>query len=216
MTIQTATDGIRYRAAANVLMWVCAASLTLAGCDSSVGRPSEQPLSRATSAAAAPLSTSPASRRSETTFRSPTTYTSAQGVDADVSSDGKAFTIRFAAMEAKVEAGNSASPVATHVFPFVVPVDGGGDGVKISFAASGYAFTTAGASGYAVVSVNGQTSTMRFPSGTDQEFVQQLEFEAGPSSECLVTLVVLVDRGSADAAYVNFSSLDAEIVTRTT
>jgi hypothetical protein len=95
-----------------------------------------------------------------------------------------------------------------------LPVDGGDNGVKTSFGASGYALTTGGATGYAVFSVNGQTSIMHFPAGTDQEFVQRLEFEAGPTSECRVSLFILVERRSADAAYLNISAVDAEILPR--
>lgn len=215
MITRSATDADRYHAATNLLVWLCAMTLALTGCDGSDGQPLDRPSSRHTAAAALP-SSSPAGGRSEATFRSLTTYASAGGVGSDLATDGRAFTVRFSDMVAKVESGESPSPAATRVFSFIVPVDGGGNGVKISFAASGYAFTTGGASGYAVLSVNGQTSTMHFSPGTDQEFVQQLEFDAGPTPECYVSVLILVERGSADTAYLNIASFDAEILPRRT
>ncbi len=218
-------DGRRGAVALHAAVWVCVVALAMAGCDGSGGDPSGQssspgPVSSAASpgpaASAVSLSPSPAGGLSKATFRSQPTYASAKGFDIGVSPDKRAFTVRFSDMAVEVDDGKSPAPVAARVFSLVLPVDGGHDGVKISFAASGYALTTGGASGYAVLSVNGKTSVMNFPSGTDQEFVQQLEFEEGPTSECRISVVILVERGAGNAAHLNVSAIDAEILPRAT
>jgi hypothetical protein len=154
---------------------------------------------------------------SAATFRSRPPASGDDGFDISISDDGQAFTLRFAEIQAEVDAGKSPDLVTARVFSAVLPVDGGDNGVDISLAASGFALATEGANGYVVLSVNGQTSVEHFPPGTDQEFVQQLSFEAGPTCECHLTVVAVVQRDPNfpdAAATLRPSTVDAEIKPR--
>jgi hypothetical protein len=135
------------------------------------------------------------------------------GFDLSISDDGQAFTLTFAEIQADV-AGNSPDLAAARVFSAVLPVDGGDNGVEISFTTQGFAIATEGANAYAALSVNGQASIQHFPAGTDESFVQQLSFKGGPTSQCHLAVVAVVQRDPAypDAvATVRPSSVDAEI-----
>jgi hypothetical protein len=117
-------------------------------------------------------------RSREMGFRSRPAASGDDGFDISISDDGLAFTLRFAEIQAEVDATKSPDLVAARVFSAVLPLDGGDTGANVSFTTSGFAFATEGASGYAVLSVNGVTSVDQFPAGTDQEFVKQLRFES--------------------------------------
>ena len=150
-------------------------------------------------------------------FRSRPPASGDDGFDISISDDGLAFTLRFAEIQAEVDAGKSSDPVAARVFSAILPLDGGDNSADISFAASGFAFATEGASGYAVLSVNGKASVEHFPAGTDQEFVQQLRLEAGATCECHLTVVAIVQRDAAfpdAAATIRPGTVDAEIQSR--
>jgi len=154
---------------------------------------------------------------SQATFGQQPTYASTDTFDISVSEDKRAFTLRFSDMAAAVDAGKSSVPVATRTFSLVLPLESAPDAVQISFAVSGFAFASEAANGYAVFSVNGQTSVVHFPAGTDQEFVQELAFEAEPTAECRISLFLLVEREFADslaAATVSTTSIDAEVLPR--
>jgi uncharacterized protein YegP (UPF0339 family) len=151
---------------------------------------------------------------SEAKFRSRPQASGDDGFTIDISEDGQALTLSFAEIQVEVDAGKSPEMVAARVFSLVLPMDGAGNDVDISFVTSGYAFVSEGASGYAVLSVNGKTSVEWFPPGTDQDFVQELRLEAGPTCECQLSVVVLVQRdpASPDAvATIRPSTVDAEI-----
>jgi uncharacterized protein YegP (UPF0339 family) len=131
-----------------------------------------------------------------------------------VSDDGQVFTLTFSDVQAIADPSKSPAPVAARLFSLVLPVDGGGNGLGISFAASGFAFTSEGASGYAVLSVNGQTSVEQFPPGTEREFVQELKFEAGSTCECGLAVSVIAERDAANpdaVANLTVTSVDAQI-----
>src|ERR1051326_4476065 len=96
------------------------------------------------------------------TFGSGWTGSGDNGFDVSISGDSLAFTIRFAEIEAKVDAGTSDDIVAARVFSAVMPLEGDGDEVSIAFTASVFAFTSEGATGYALLSVNGQTAIQQF------------------------------------------------------
>lgn len=150
-------------------------------------------------------------------FRSKPAASGDDGFDIGISDDGLVFTLRFAEIQAEVDAGKSPDLVAARVFSAVLPLDGGDNGADISFSTGGFAFATEGASCYAVLSVNGKTNVEHFPAGTDQEFAQQLRFETGPTCECHLTVVAVVQRDPAfpDAvATLRPSSVDAEIQPR--
>jgi hypothetical protein len=156
-------------------------------------------------------------RSREMGFRSRPAASGDDGFDISISDDGLAFTLRFAEIQAEVDATKSPDLVAARVFSAVLPLDGGDTGANVSFTTSGFAFATEGASGYAVLSVNGVTSVEQFPAGTDQEFVQQLRFEAGPTCQCQLSVVAVVQRDPTfpDAvATLRPSSVDAEIQPR--
>lgn len=151
------------------------------------------------------------------TFRSRPAASGDDGFDISISDDGQAFTLRFAEIQADVDAGKSPDMVAARVFSAVLPVDGGDNGVDISFTTSGFAIASEGASGYAVLSVNGKASVEHFPAGTEKEFMQQLRFEAGPTSECHLAVVAVVQRDASfpeAVATVRPSTVDAEIKPR--
>jgi hypothetical protein len=147
-------------------------------------------------------------------FGSGATGSGDDGFDLSISDDGQAFTLTFAEIQAEVGGGKSPDMVAARVFSAVLPVDGGDNGVDISFTTQGFAIATEGANAYAVLSVNGQTSVQHFPAGTDQSFMQQLSFKGGPTSQCHLAVVAVVQRDPAHpdaAATLRPSSVDAEI-----
>jgi hypothetical protein len=137
--------------------------------------------------------------------------------DIGISDDGQVFTLRFAGMQAVVDAGKASDLTAARVFSAVLRLDGADTGVDISFATAGSAFATEGASGTAILSVNGQTAVRQFQAGTDEEFAQQLRFQAGPTAACHLSLVALVQRDPAHpeaSATLLLSTVDAAIQPR--
>jgi uncharacterized protein YegP (UPF0339 family) len=148
-------------------------------------------------------------------FRPAPTYASGgDDFQLSVSEDGQVFTLTFAGVQAVLPSGASPAPVAARLFSLVLPVDGGGNGVDISFRASGFALTTEGTSAYAVLSVNGDTSVEQFPSEGERDFVQELRLQAGPTCECGLAVSVLVERDAAHpeaAAHLNVLAVDAQI-----
>ncbi|MEJ3749779.1 hypothetical protein WEI85_41795 [Actinomycetes bacterium KLBMP 9797] len=154
---------------------------------------------------------------SQATFGQKPTYASTESFDISVSEDQRAFTLTFSDMQTVVDAGKSSAPVATRTFSLVLPLESGYEAVQIAFAVSGFALASQGADGYAVLSVNGQTSVVHFPPETDQEFVQELVFEAAPTVECRISLFLLAEREFANslaAATVSATSIDAEVLPR--
>ena len=75
-----------------------------------------------------------------------------------------------------------------------MPLEGDGDEVSIAFATSGYAFASEGATGYALLSINGQTAVQQFAAGTDNDFVQPLTVTAGPGSLLHLVVVAVAQR----------------------
>jgi len=148
-------------------------------------------------------------------FRPAQTFASGDGdFTLSVAPDGQVFTLLFSDIQAIVDPSESPTPVAARLFSLVLPVDGGTNGLDITFAASGYAFTSKGARGYTVLSVNGQTSVEQFPPGTDREFIQELKFKAGPTCEFGLAVSVVAERDAAHpqaAANLTISSVDAQI-----
>ena len=131
-----------------------------------------------------------------------------------ISGDGLAFTLTFAEMEANVGAGKSDDLFAARVFSAVVPLEGDGDEVSIAFTASVYAFASEGATGYVLLSVNGQIAVQHFAAGTDDDFVQPLTVTAGPGSPLHLVVVAVAQRDPAypdAAAAVRPVSIDAEL-----
>ncbi|HET8658460.1 MAG TPA: hypothetical protein VFM55_05615 [Micromonosporaceae bacterium] len=154
---------------------------------------------------------------SQATFGQQPTYASTDDFDIAVSEDKRAFTLTFTNMLAAVDAGTLPEPVATRTFSFVMPLESAPDTVQISFVVSGFALASKAANGYAVLSVNGRTGVLEFPSGTEQEFVLELELEAEPTSECRISLFLLAERELADplaGATVSALNIDADVLPR--
>jgi hypothetical protein len=87
--------------------------------------------------------------------------------------------------------------------------------LDVSFAVSGYALTIEGTSGYLVFSVNGDARVERVRPGTDGEFVHQFKLGGLRTSECRLSVFLLVEHDSAVAdggGYLNVASIDAEIL----
>ena len=135
------------------------------------------------------------------------------GFDLAVSGDGQAITLTFAEIEADVDAGKSPELFAARVFSAVLPIDGDG-AVDIAFRAQGFAAASKGATAYAVLSVNGQSTVLQFSGDTDESFLQQLIVANGPASPCHLVVVAVVERDPAypdAAATLRPSTVDAEI-----
>ena len=148
------------------------------------------------------------------TFGSGWTGSGDNGFEVSISGDALAFTITFAEIEANVDAGKSDDLFVARVFSAVMPLEGDGDEVSIAFRASVYAFTSEGGTGYALLSVNGQTAVQQFAAETNDDFVEPLTVTAGPGSLLHLVLVAVAQRDPASpdaAAAIRPVSIDAEI-----
>lgn len=129
------------------------------------------------------------------------------------SPDKKAFTITFSGLQLGQNGGELPTPVVTRVFSIVLPVSGGEKGVEIPFHFQGSSLVEEGASGYAVFSVNGQTSTVNFGPGPDKSFLQTLVFKAAAASDLRVTILLGLERDAKHpgaSASLMVSSVDSE------
>lgn len=131
------------------------------------------------------------------TFGSGWTGSGDNGFHLSISGDGLAFTLTFAEIEANVDPGKSDDLFVARVFSAVLPLEGDGGEVDIAFAASYYAFASEGATGYALLSVNGQTAVQQFAAGADKDFVQPITVTAGPESPCHLVVVAVAQRDPA-------------------
>jgi hypothetical protein len=148
------------------------------------------------------------------TFGSGWTGSGDNGFRVSISGDDLAFTITFAEIEANVDAGKSDDLFVARVFSAVMPLEGDGGEVSIAFTASVYAFASEGGTGYALLSVNGQTAVQQFAAETDDDFVLPLTVTAGPGSLLHLVVVAVAQRDPAypdAAAAVRPVSIDAEI-----
>ena len=151
----------------------------------------------------------------EVRFRSRPAASGDDGFTISISEDGQAFTLVFSGLQAEVNA--TTSPAVARVFSLVLPVDGADSGTDISFATSGFAFAEEGTSGTAVLSVNGQTSVERILAGADQEFVQQLKVQGGPTAALQLVVVLVAERDGdhpEGTANLSATSVDGEIQPR--
>jgi uncharacterized protein len=134
----------------------------------------------------------------------------------DVSDDGRALTLTFSAFELTIGASKSPAPSSTHVFSFVLPLEGeDNESVEIDFHVQGFVLTTEGATATVVLSVNGQTTSSDFPANSEESYLQSLKFTASsPPSECRLSVFLLVGRDSTNSdaeAFINTLSIDANI-----
>jgi len=126
---------------------------------------------------------------------------------SDVSSDGVALTTLFADMEVSTETGAVSN--GTRV---MMPLTGGAHNAVLTIYVSGYAFAR-DATARLKMTVNGQTVVRDFPTGTDDDFIQQVELPAVAGSQTQLSLALEVHQapGSDGGAYLNVSSIDANI-----
>jgi len=126
---------------------------------------------------------------------------------SDVSSDGVALTTLFADMEMSTE--KDAMSNGRHV---MMPLTGGAHNAVLTIYVSGYAFAR-DATARLKMTVNGQTVVRDFPTGTDDDFMQQVELPAVAGSQTQLSLALEVHQapGSDGGAYLNVSSIDANI-----
>jgi hypothetical protein len=134
----------------------------------------------------------------------------------DVSDDGRALTLTFSAFELTIGASKSPAPTSTHVFSFVLPLEGeDNESVEIDFHIQGFVLTTEGATATVVLSVNGQTTFADFPANSEESYLQSLKYTApSPPSECRLSVFLLVGRDSTNSdaeAFINTLAIDANI-----
>lgn len=160
------------------------------------------------------------------TFGDAPTFTSDGNCNFAVSDDKRAFDLACNAIEASVDGGKlpdsatqrsktkskASAPIATASYSFVLPV-ANGQSVKIPFVLSGFVLTTKGAKALLLFRANGADTLVAFPEGTDREFVKTINYRAKGVSEVRVTVFVLAERPSTDAAsaaFINVNKIDVE------
>jgi len=159
------------------------------------------------------------------TFGDAPTFTSDGNCNFALSDDKRAFDFACNSIEASVDGGklpdsaaqrsktkSKAAPIATATYSFALPV-ANGQSVKIPFILSGFVLTTKGAKASLLFRVNGADTLVAFPEGTDREFVRTINYRAKGVAEVRVTIFVLAERPSADAAsaaFINVNKVDVE------
>ena len=134
----------------------------------------------------------------------------------DVSDDGRALTLTFSAFELTIGGTKSPAPTSTHVFSFVLPLEGeDNESVEIDFHVQGFVLTTEGATATVVLNVNGQTTFADFAANSEESYLQSLKYTApSPPSECRLSVFLLVGRESTNSnaeAFLSASTIDANI-----
>jgi hypothetical protein len=135
--------------------------------------------------------------------------------DASIAPDGRALTVRFSDAEVSLADNRSASSTAKLTVPLALPLTHGAQAATIRVYASGYAFTE-GATARLSLSANGRQVVSNFSDGSDEEYVEELELPAIPSSAIHLSLILELHQlgGSTQQAdgYLNAASLDAELI----
>lgn len=149
----------------------------------------------------------------EATFGEAPTFSTDVGFSFALSPDKKAFTANFSGLEVVIE-GKSASPIATRVFSFSLPLSGAEPGQEIPFFVSGFAFSEKEATAHLVFSVNNQTTVTDFPANSKTDFVQELKYTAGDAADVRITVFLLADRdsNSDSGVHINVIAIDTDIV----
>ena len=139
-------------------------------------------------------------------------------VSADVSDDRRAITLSLPDFQVKTEAGGS--PVMeTRVFTLTLPVAGDGLLLEAEFTVDGFALTEPGATATLVISVNGQSTIIDFPGGTDRSFVQIVKLATEKPAECRLCVMLLLSRASdiaANAGFINVPTINVEMLPHAT
>jgi hypothetical protein len=149
----------------------------------------------------------------DATFGQAPTFNSDVEFALAVSDDKKAFTASFAGLEVNLDP-KSAAPVDSRVFTFVLPLSGATPGSEIPFFVSGFVASENGGNGHLVFSINDQSTVADFPGGSEQSFIQKLNFKVGSAPEIRLTTFLLADRDSKSDATVkmNVSTIDTDIL----
>lgn len=150
------------------------------------------------------------------TFGKTPTYQSDGNFILNISNDGRALTATFSDLVVTVGGSKSPTPISTHVFHLVLPIEGDGEQIEIEFAIQGFALTLEGTTASIVSSVNGQTTVTDFLTNSEQSFTHQLKFAAPSASECRLSVFLLAgrDKNSNAEASLNVLSIDAEFLPR--
>jgi hypothetical protein len=141
----------------------------------------------------------------------------AEEFDLHFSDDKRALTLTFSDLQITVGNSKSPTPMSTRVFSLVLPLQGDDKRVEIEFIVQGYNLNPECATATMLCSVNGQTTVADFPGKSDQSFQQRLKFAAETPSECRLCVFLLVGRDSQNSsaeAYLNVTSIDAELLPR--
>jgi hypothetical protein len=141
-------------------------------------------------------------------------FNSSVGFDMAFSSDKKAFTVTFSGLEAIVLQGQLASPIATRVFSFSVPVSGADVGTEIPFFVQGMADLDKGTNAQLMFAVNDQSSMAYLPAESKDSFLHEFRYKATGAKEARVTVFLLASRDSKAAAnaYLSVSSIDTDVL----
>jgi hypothetical protein len=149
----------------------------------------------------------------QTTFGEALSFSSEQKTDFNRSGDKHAFTTTFSGLELGLGNGPVPAPIVTRTYSLAIPLSDAEQGAEIPFHFQGYAFCQEGVNAYAVVSVNGQTSTINFPPGHDQSFVHSMVFKAPYAvSDVRLTILLAVERDAKHRTaegYLNVSQIDS-------
>lgn len=149
----------------------------------------------------------------EATFGDAPTFNTDVGFSLTLSDDKKAFTASFGGLAVVID-GTSASPIASRVFSFSLPLSGAQPGQEIPFSVSGFAFSEKEANAHLVFSVNNQTTVVDFPADSNADFVHELKYTAGETTDVRMTVFLLADRGtnSDSAVHINVTAIDTDMV----
>lgn len=129
--------------------------------------------------------------------------------DINIDPDQTTLTARFSQFEVSL-----GSESATRTSSLVVPLTDGAQNAKLTFYASGFAFTYEGATARLTLRVNGRKVVRDFPTGSEVEYVQRLDLPAIPASRYRLSAVVEVRQApgcDGAAASLSVSAIDAAI-----
>jgi len=159
------------------------------------------------------VATSPALGVVDATFGQAPTFNSEAGFSIAVSPDKKAFTATFSGLAVSID-GKSSAPIVTRTFSFSLPLSGADPGLEIPFFVSGFVIAEKGANGHLVFSVNDQTIVADFSVDSKNEFLQQLKYKVGDSTEVRITIFLLADRDSTSnsAVHLNVTAIDTDVI----
>jgi hypothetical protein len=141
-------------------------------------------------------------------------FNSSVGFAMDISPDKKAFTVTFSGLEAIVMQGDLASPIATRVFSFSVPISGTDVGQEIPFFVQGMADLDKGTNAQLLFAVNDQSSMAYLPAESKESFLHEFKYKATDAKEARITVFLLTSRDSRSTAnaYLNVSSIDTDVL----